>query len=62
MDAINHSRETGCHWAHQYAIDCGWDHESIRLTAEIGASDHDREALGEAADELEAWCRKRVAA
>lgn len=56
--------------AGQYAIDQGWDYESIELTAQNGVSVEDRanieEILGEdAVDEAEAalltYCRARVA-
>lgn len=58
LDAVAHAEQCGTDWRHQYALDHGWDAESIRRTAEEGASDYDREALGERADELIEWCRE----
>jgi len=36
---------------HQYAIDAGWDRESIEKTAELGVADRDEEIIREIAAE-----------
>lgn len=62
LDAVHHAEQTGTDWRYQYILDCGWDSDSIRATAEQGASDYDRDALGDRADDLVQWCRACIEA